>query len=136
MTKLTKEQQAARYVRLAEVNQLIIAISESGRKFFRNKADDFVSSMYLKNNVVYFIDYYTKKHIRTDRDRFEGFTSGGTLERLVRSFADYILNDCKLPLYAIGMYRSDSTNIWGYDPEALEQLRNKVRTLPIFKVEE
>ena len=77
-------------LRLDNVNEFIQIIASCGRKFFSHKGT--VSTMELdERGRIWFIDYYTNQRIYTHyKHEWRGFTSGGTLRRLVELFREHI----------------------------------------------
>ena len=122
--------------RIDQCNELIRLIASAGRKFFSDK-DGYVSTLELgKRGRVLFVDYYTRRRIDTHAHEWRGFTSGGTLRRLVELMRDYIKKGEKIPLWVIGNRRTDGTNVWGYPADELEALRVLVAKLPMFESDE
>ncbi|MBY0416701.1 MAG: hypothetical protein K2W88_01395 [Pararheinheimera sp.] len=119
--------------RIDHANELIRLIASYGRKFFEHKG--FVSTLELgKNGRVLFVDYYTQRRIDTHRKgHWNGFTSGGTLKGLVEQMRDYVKTGRPIPLYFIGCYRDNGSNIWGYEEAEIQKLRAAVAGLPIIK---
>lgn len=107
--------------RLKQANEFIKVIAGCGRRFFHYKG--FVSSFELSSDgKVYFTDYYTKKAIDTHAsacaDEWDGFTSGGTLQRLVEDMRDYIKRGQLLRLrYFRADWGDGFRNPWGYGEE-------------------
>lgn len=124
--------------RVEHANALIKVISEHGRKFFERKG--VVATLELdKNGKVWFVDEYSKARIYTHyRDRWHGFSHGGTMRNLVELMRDYITKGTQLPLYVIAPVRwnPDNGDIWGYGKEAAAAVRTAAAQLPIIKQED
>lgn len=129
---------AAKQARLELANQLIAIIAAHGRQFFRNSKDGFVSRLELdERGKVWFIDYYSKKRIYTHpttfTNRWQGFSSGGTLRNLVENMRDFVTHDRKLhPDEIATPYRSGDGTIWGYDDVSAKAVRAAAHALPMF----
>lgn len=108
-------------LRLKQANEFIKVVASCGRRFFHYKG--FVSSFELSSSGnVYFTDYYTKCAINTHAsacsDEWDGFTSGGTLQRFVEDLRDYIKNGQLLRLWYFCQDWGDGfRNPWGYGEE-------------------
>ena len=46
---------------------------------------------------------------------------------------DYVKTGRPIPLYFIGCYRDNRSNIWGYEEAEIQKLRAAVASLPIIK---
>lgn len=127
----------AKQQRVAHVNQAIQIISEHGRRLFRCSRTGNVASMEVdERGRVWFHDYYTRKRIYTHSTPFGnewyGFTSGGTLRHLVERFRDYICTGNPLGQGLLGPQRFNDSNIWGYEEEAMQKVRELAGALPVF----
>lgn len=123
--------------RAEHANQLIQIIAAHGRQFFRCSKTGNVARMEVDSRGrVWFHDYYTQKRIFTHEtpfgNKWRGFTSGGTLRSLVEDIRDYIVSGKLLSRGLIGPQRFDSSNIWGYEPTAMEACRSECFALPIM----
>jgi hypothetical protein len=132
--KLNLKQQRAVYV-----NQAIRIIADHGRRFFYSQTVNRYASMEVDHRgKVWFIDDYSGKRVFTHETvwggRWRGFSHGGTLRRLVEDFRDYIRTGVPLsPLY-LGPERSfDECNVWGYDAEGMQAVREQAGALPVFR---
>ena len=107
--------------RLASANEFIKVIASCGRKFFEHEG--FVSTLELSpTGRVFFVDYYTKKRIYTHRKycNWDGFTSGGTMKRLIESLRDFITKGYTLiAKYFEPVYPNGAKNSWGYGDDIL-----------------
>ena len=126
--------------RAEHANQLIEVIAAHGRKFFRCSRTGNVSHIEVDDSGrVWFHDYYSRARINTTQapygKRWVGFTSGGTLRSLVEDMRDYILTGQTLDRSLIGPIRTDGSNIWGYDVEAMDACRAECFLLPILDAE-
>ena len=76
--------------RIENINQLIVCISNVGRRFFYKQGN--VSYMKIKGGRIYFADDYTKKDVAVINNYkdWPNFSHGGTLRALVLDFAEYI----------------------------------------------
>lgn len=123
--------------RAEHANALIKIIASHGRKFFEH--DGYVASLEVdKNGRVWFIDEVSKRRIYTHkRDRWAGFSHGGTLQDLVRAMRDYITKGKKIPLNWLATIRINPANgdIWGYGEDARTAMRLEAATLPIIDKE-
>jgi hypothetical protein len=127
---MTKQQ------RCDEVNKVILAISNHGRRFFYNGHHDRVASMYVApNGHIYFIDAYTGGAIYVAYNgRWRKFTNGGTLRDLVLQFYTYISKDVPINIGYIGLYRRAIVDgdIWGYGDAAIQAVLAEVKDSPVF----
>lgn len=130
---------AAKLQRVEHVNQAIRIIADHGRRFFYNAKQKTYASMEVDaRGRVWFIDDYSRKRIYTQPTvwggKWRGFSHGGTLRDLVCLFRDYIRTGRKLHPFYLGPERARMTdgNIWGYDPESMQQVREKAGALPVF----
>ena len=120
--------------RLKQANEFLKIIASCGRRFFHYKG--FVSSFELSScGDVYFTDYYTKSFINTHASacsaEWDGFTSGGTLQRLVEDIRDYIKHGRFLRLrYFRADWGDGFRNPWGYG-ESLKIVHDGAESLGI-----
>jgi hypothetical protein len=124
--------------RVDQANELIKIIGSHGRKFFFNKEENRFAKFELRNGRVYFIDDYRSAAIYIDiRGQWRGFSHGGTLRALVLDMREYIVNKTPVPRWKIVIQqlgKSDLTgNIWGYDVESAQTVRDAAYALPICK---
>jgi len=87
---------------------------------------------------VYFIDDYKESSICvTINGQWRGFSHGGTLRALVLDMREYIVNKTPVPRWKIVIQqlgKPDLTgNIWGYDAESAQAVRDAAYALPICK---
>lgn len=146
MTKTELKQQ-----RVAEVNAVIKAISNHGRRFFyyggskRRQPDgslkfepaDRIGYIELRRGMVYFVDEYTQKAVYTHNTAIQsgwnGFNHGGTLRRLVEDFRDYIMTGQQVHPYFIGLPREDGSFIWGYTKMEIDAVKEEIAGSPVFR---
>lgn len=134
---------AAKVQRVEHVNQAIRVIADHGRRFFFNAKQNTYASMEVDaRGRVWFIDDYSRKRIYTQPTvwggKWRGFSHGGTLRDLVCLFRDYIRTGKKLHPFYLGPERARLTdgNIWGYDAESMQAVREKAGALPVFSKSE
>lgn len=121
-------------LRLENVNEFIQIIAGCGRKFFSHGGA--VSTMETdERSRVWFIDYYTGQRIYTHyKHEWRGFTSGGTMRRLVEFFRDHIKKGAHMnPRYFEVNEVWCSGHPWGYPHEDLAMLDCEARRLGIIK---
>jgi hypothetical protein len=126
--------------RLQYANKLIEIIGSHGRRFFWNKENDRYARLELRRGMVYFIDDYTDKAVFTHKtaisSRWEGFSHGGTLRSLVEDMRDYITHGTTIPRWKIVIQQLGAKdlegNIWGYDIEGAQSVRDAAYALPII----
>ena len=118
--------------RVDQINELIKIIASYGRKFFSYEGD--ISHMAKDaDGKVYFFDYYTRKRIYVAyKGEWKGFTSGGTLRNLVEIFYQYIKTGEPISVKWLAMsgYRTDGSNVWGYEPSEADKMREEALKLP------
>lgn len=117
--------------RLDNVNEFIQIIAACGRKFFSHKGN--VSTMEMdERGLVWFIDYYTNKRIYTHyKHEWRGFTSGGTLRRLVEFFRDHIKKGATLNPRYFEVWCNGHP--WGYPHDDLAMLDREAQRLGIMR---
>lgn len=129
---------AAKVARLAHVNALVKIISSHGRRFFYNATHNRIARMEMDaRGRLWWIDDYTDKRIYVAntgfRNRWRGFSPGGTLRNLVESLRDYVLVNEQLMRHDIGVpYTTQEGNHWGYDAAALAIVQAEAYRLPMF----
>ena len=115
--------------RLKNSNEFIKVIASCGRFFFQHNG--FISTLELSpTGRVFFIDSYTKKRIYTHRKyvRWDGFTNGGTMKRLVESMRDYITKGTQMrAAYFQPEMDNGFENPWGYGDDILKVREAAVR---------
>lgn len=124
--------------RLSHANQLIAIMAAHGRRLFFNEKTK--RTAYLQLTVsgrIYFVDDYTGKAIYTHKTGFtskwRGFSHGGTLRTLVEMMRDYVAKGVQIPSAYIGLERQFSDgNIWGYESDAMQKVRQEAALLPII----
>lgn len=119
--------------RLDRANKMIEAIASCGRKFFRD--GETVATLELDNRGrVWFHDSYSKQRIFTHRPgQWRGFSSGGTLRRLVENLRDYVTRGDLLQHGVFGPWPQwlASGDLWGYGSE-MEKVRQAAEALGIM----
>lgn len=120
--------------RVDHANELIKLIASCGRKFFRH--GETIASMEIdKNGKIWFVDEYTRRRIYTHyRGDWRGFNHGGTMRRLIEVLRDYISKGDMLNpriIAPIDFYK-DGSNLWGYELNEAETLRQAAWKLPMF----
>jgi hypothetical protein len=124
--------------RLAHANQLIEIMASHGRRFFFDARKQRAASLILsESGHVYFVDDYTGKAVYTHKtgytNKWRGFSHGGTLRTLVEMMRDYVTKGVQIPFTYIGLERSFTVgNIWGYDEESMQKVREQAALLPII----
>ncbi|PTM35932.1 hypothetical protein DA103_09135 [Enterobacter cloacae] len=128
--------------RLQHANELIRIIAAHGRRFFFSLHTGRTAEMLIDpRGRVWFVDEYTGKviftHKTTFANKWRGFSHGGTLRDLVEMMREYIVNGDPIPEYYLGPERRQLTdgNIWGYEPEAMQTVRDAAINLPIIKAD-
>jgi hypothetical protein len=131
---------ATKIERLGHANQLIKIIAAHGRGFFFNLSSGRTAQLLLdKRGRVWFQDDYTGKLIFTHetswRNKWRGFSHGGTLRDLVEMMREYIIKGTPIHPYYLGMERRNiyDGNIWGYSDDAIKAVRDEAAPLPIIK---
>lgn len=145
--------------RLDHANALIKIIASHGRRFFWHggvnrwnpstntstfEPADRYARLELRRGRVYFIDDYSEKAIYTHKTTFEnkwrGFSHGGTLRALVEDMRDYILHGTPIPRWKIVIQQLGAKglegNIWGYDVDGAQAVRDAAYALPIIAQQE
>lgn len=118
-------------LRAVHVNELILSISNHGRKFFRK--GDFVSKVFVQpSGRVFILDAGSKKLIYTHTERrWDGFSHGGTLRDIVCMMRDYIMKGEQIDIRVICQKRLfDDSNIWGYTNDEAVALLKEVESNP------
>lgn len=125
--------------RAARVNEAIQIISNHGRRFFYNSEHDRVAHIQVDDRgTVWFVDDYTGQRINTHKAPhsrvWKNFSHGGTLRALVEAFRDYILTGEAVSPHLLGPETSwTNGNVWGYEPQAMKNVRQQAGLLPVFK---
>ena len=90
-----------------------------------------------RRGKVWFIDDYSGNRIFTHETvwggRWRGFSHGGTLRDLVKEFRGYICTGEPLHPGYLGPERFNDSNIWGYDAEGMQAVREQAGALPVFR---
>lgn len=117
--------------RIDSANALVLEISSRGRRFFHSARFCRVGAFEMTAKCkLRWRDEYTDKLVDTTSDRmWPYFSHGGTLRRLLEDLTAYIVDGTKLHHGHFGpwgeAFRGD---LWGYGFEAMESLRNAIRT--------
>lgn len=129
----------AKQQRLAHANELIKIIATHGRGFFFSLSTGRTAELFIgPRGRVWFVDEYTGKIIYTHKttwtNKWRGFSHGGTLRSLVEMMRDYIVTGRPIPAFYLGPERNKLTNgnIWGYEPAAMQAVRDAACKLPII----
>lgn len=146
---------ASRHERLEHANELIRIISSHGRRFFWSRGRSIwdkaakkavfvetnqVARFELRDGRLFYIDDYTQKAIYAlgtgYRNKWRGFSHGGTLRALVEDMRDYILEGTplhpgKIVISQLGKPDLED-NIWGYDADSARAVRAAAYQLPIL----
>ena len=124
--EMTTAERTARRQRLVAVNQLIVTISECGRRFFRHKRA--IASMEMdQRGKLWWHDEYSKARIYMHRPWLHhGFNHGGGLNEFARALRDYVMTGEQLGPW--GKY-------WGYPDEDMAKVLTRARELGILKPE-
>ncbi len=123
--------------RAEQVNEAIKIIGSHGRRFFYSENHDRFARMEVDaRGKVWFIDDYTGKRVYTHKTgfggRWRGFSHGGTLRSLIEAFRDYISHGKPLHPGYLGPQRLSDSNIWGYQEEDMQKVRETAGALPVF----
>lgn len=121
--------------RVAEVNAVIKAISNHGRRFFFNAQHNRVAEIKIGNNgAILLIDDYTGMPVYTAyKYDWRWFSHGGTLRRLVEGFAEYIRSGKQIHPGNIGLVREwTDGDVWGYGKDAIQAVWNEIENSPVF----
>jgi len=131
--EVVKSSKTMKEVRLGFANILLTVISQIGRKFFGHNGE--TSRLELdKMGRVWFVDSHSNKRIYTHhtRDRWKGFTQGGTLRCLIIGLRNYITNGEQPHPKTFGPWPDWYCNgdLWGYG-DAMEKVRCVAQNLAI-----
>lgn len=139
MTANPSARDLAKAERLAAANQFLVAISESGRNFFRH--DGRVSRFeFGARGHIWLVDSYTQKRVYVAyAGRWRGFTGGGTLRNLIERLATYIRTGEQIGTgggylgpWPEWICRGD---LWGYGDD-MATVREAARRLGVIGVRE
>lgn len=119
----------AKQRRVETANEFINVIASCGRNFLSENSDrqtkiesPFISFMEIdKTGKIWFTDYYTKKRIYTQYNgRWNGFTSGGTMQSIVKCLRNYIRDGKKMRAGYFNKNEGEAFgNPWGYKDDIL-----------------
>lgn len=121
----------ARQARLEKANELLVVIATHGRRFFHHNGT--TARLELdERGRVWFIDHYSKRRIYTHRPWLRrGFSSGGTMNALIRALRDFIMGRGTAGLRgAFGPWPEwvCGGDLWGYGDDS-ERVRTAAFTL-------
>lgn len=121
MTKQTKAE------RVVHANTLIDEVAKRGRMFFHHKASGRTANFeFTSGGRLRFRDEYTQKLIDTSRPgRWQHFSGGGTLQRLVSDLTRYIARGERIPAAHFGPFPEFMCDgdVWGYGLVTMAELR-------------
>jgi hypothetical protein len=121
--------------RVAEVNAVIKAISNHGRRFFFSNGHQRVAEFRIGNQgqILFYDDYTWHPVYVAYKYRWRGFSHGGTLQGLVEMMRDYIRSGTTIPIVYIGLERVwKDGDVWGYGKEAIQAVRDELNNSPVF----
>lgn len=137
---MSTENQTVKQKRADHCNQAIRIIGDHGRRFFYNANRNTYARLEVDaRGKVWFVDDYSGIRIYTHPTgfggRWRGFSHGGTLRDLVKSFREYISTGTPINPYYLGQDRLniENGNIWGYVPESMLAVREQAGALPVFR---
>jgi len=113
---MTKEE------RLKNANEFIKVIASCGRNFFYTNKGHTARLEVSATGRVFFIDQYSLKRIYTHQKYggWDGFTSGGTMESLVRAMRDFITKGKQMRANYFNENKGEVFgNPWGYGKDIL-----------------
>lgn len=129
-------QRSTRSTRLVEANEVIRHVSSFGRRFFYSARFDRVARFEITaGGRIRFVDDFTDKRVDPFREfRWNNFSHGGTLRRLVEALAGYIDSGERIypghfgpwPLLSYG-------DLWGYGEDEMEKLRSALSGHPCIR---
>lgn len=136
MTAPRPEVPKDRIARLADANELLVAIASMGLRFFHHKGR--VSRFELGSGRLWFWDSYSKRRISmhqaagVDWNR-QGFTQGGTMRRLVEDLKEYIWRGTPIRRNHLGPWPEwvCGGDPWAYGPEAMQSIRDAAKRLGV-----
>ncbi|MDW9481782.1 hypothetical protein GOB57_24340 [Sinorhizobium meliloti] len=121
---MTKQTRAERVV---HANSLIEEVAKRGRGFFHHKASGRTASFEVTTGGrLRFRDEYTQKLIDTSwPGRWQHFSGGGTLQRLVSDLTKYVAQGERIPPGHFGPFPEFlcGGDVWGYGLETMADLR-------------
>jgi hypothetical protein len=130
-TRIEQKRQRAQHVNVA-----IRIIASHGRRFFYCSKHDRTATLEVdERGRIWFVDDYTGLRVYTHYPYgWKHFSHGGTLRRLIEVFRDYISTGRPICASWLGPEKSWSAgNVWGYEPEAMQAVRDAALQLPIFQ---
>lgn len=121
MTKQTKAE------RVVHANALIEEVAKRGRMFFHHKASGRTANFeFASGGRLRFRDEFTQKLIDTGKaGRGQGFSGGGTLQRLVSDLTKYVSKGERITPAHFGPFPHFMCDgdVWGYGLVTMAELR-------------
>lgn len=114
--------------RLDMANKVIEIIGSHGRRFLRHENHGF-TKMDLEKGRVYVTDCYTGKRFRADPESDwskKGFSSGGTMKRLVADLAEFVETGNPIPRGHFALRTYSYGDLWAYGEEAMNNVKDEV----------
>jgi hypothetical protein len=116
--------------RVVHANALIEEIAKRGRRFFYHKESECTAAFeFTAGGRVRFRDEFTQKLIDTSKSgRWQNFSGGGTLQRLVLDLTKYVSKGERIGAGHFGPFPKMMCDgdIWGYGMETMAQLRDSL----------
>ena len=129
---------STKFERLDQVNDVIRAISNHGRRFFWNEKNKRVAEMLIgpRGHLFFRDDYSGELVYIAYKHNWRKFSHGGTLRQLVEGFADYIRTGDTLHPGNIGLEREwTDGDVWGYGADAIAAVKAELIDSPVFTKE-
>jgi hypothetical protein len=124
----------AKHDRLREANEVILAISQHGRRFFRHEKSGRVSRFELDlAGRLWLRDRYSNRRIYVAyRGPWRYFSEGGTLRGIVEALANYVRTGQPIRRGLFGPWPQwiCDGDLWGYGAQAMEALRTQIESSP------
>jgi hypothetical protein len=116
--------------RLVIANKMIEVIGRHGRKFLFNEHNGF-TKMDLEKGRVYVTDCYTGKRFKATESSWskKGFSSGGTMRRLLEDLAEYVETGMPMPRGHFQTRRYSYGDQWGYGEEEMKKVEEQAFSL-------
>lgn len=121
--------------RAEHVNAVIRIIASHGRRFFFSAQHERTAHVEVDDRGrIWLLDDQTGQRVFTHYPYgWRHFSHGGTLRRLVEAMRDYISTGKPVSSSVLGTEAPwMAGNAWGYEPEALQAVRDAVLKLPVF----
>lgn len=121
--------------RIAEANQLILHVSNFGRRFFYSARFDRVAFFEITvGGRIRFVDDFTGRRVNPFREmRWENFSHGGTLKRLVADLARYIDKGERIHPGHFGPWTLSYGDLWGYGAEEMAKVNAAIAESPCVR---